>query len=103
VTTCRTTRFGEPTDKVSTLLTVEGRRMVAGVIALNPNFVMDLDTKLKNVEVPIYFLRTLEDVKKEGKSTPSLSGGVSFGWHSKNGVYARAVIGVAFKLIRLGT
>jgi hypothetical protein len=98
---CRTTRLGAPSDELkSSLLTVEGRRIFVGSnIGVNPRLTADLEEDLQTFEVPVYFMREQSDPSKN--PVPSLNGGVSIGWHSKNGAVVRAFVGVAFKLIGL--
>jgi hypothetical protein len=98
---CRTTRLGAPSDTLDTsLLTLEGRRIfVRSNVGVNPRFTADLEEDVQTFEVPVYFMREQGDPSKN--PVPGLNGGVSVGWHSKNGAVVRAFVGVAFKLIGL--
>lgn len=99
VTSCRTTRLGEPTESTTRILTLEGRRVFVGRnVAINPNAAFDLDEKVSLYEIPVYFLR--EELAAMNP-LPSLNGGISFGYHSENGLAIRAFVGVSFSLIQL--
>ena len=98
---CRTTTLGEPLgEATATLLTLEARRIFVGSnIGINPRFVADLDNDVETYELPIYFLREAADAAKN--PVPALNGGVSIGWHSKEGAVVRAFVGVAFGLVSI--
>lgn len=100
-TRCRNTRLGAPADEITTrLLKLEGRRVFVGRnVGINPRFTADLDDDVQSFELPIYFMREQFDAGKN--PVPSLNGGVSMGWHSKEGAVIRAFVGVAFKLVNV--
>lgn len=100
VATCRSTTIGEPQKKADTVLTVEGRRVFTDRgVGVNPTLRYSVGDKVTTVELPLYFLS--EKSEAENNPVPSLNGGISVGWHSKNGLVARAFVGVAFGLIDL--